>query len=244
MLTKEKIIEKLNKVEDFLFKPHSCMFCGSECDDDLFRTCSFCKTNLDQIQNDYCLKCGAKLNGTYDYCIECKSDEHFFNVSRSVFVYDEISSRAVLKFKYGGAKTFAKPLARYLSLKFSTSDILADIATFVPMPKEREKKRGYNQSYELCKEFSIFTEIPFYSCLERTKNSERQTTLNKADRKKNLKGSFRSINKDVFKNKIVLLIDDVVTTGATADECAKTLINAGASEVNVLSIAKTPVLYN
>lgn len=243
MKTKEKFLEKLNKVEDFLFKPHSCMFCGTECDDEVFRTCNFCKAKLDKIENDFCLKCGTKLNGTYDFCIECKSDEHLFNMSRSVFVYDELSSRAILKFKYGGAKPFAKPLAKYLAEKFSTSDLLADVATFVPMPKEREKKRGYNQSFELCSEFCSLTGLPFKACLERTRNSERQTTLNKEDRKKNLNGSFRAINKADFKNKIVLLIDDVVTTGATADECAKTLLNAGAVEVNVLSIAKTPVLY-
>ena len=243
-LSKEKIIKSLNSVEDFLFKAHSCMFCSCECDDDVLRMCSRCKQNLDFIGDRYCLKCGAKISGDYDFCIECKNEDHEFNRARSVFVYNEKSAPAILKFKYGGTKAFASPLARLLAKRFEMVDIIADVVTFVPMPKEREKQRGYNQSFELCKEFSVLTGLPLVESLQRVKDTLRQATLGKAERRKNLENIFKAINKQDFKNKDVLLIDDVVTTGATADECSKTLLKAGARSVSVLSVAKTPCLGN
>ena len=242
MIEKEKILKTIDNVENFLFKAHSCMFCDCECADDDFRICFRCKKNLDFIGDRYCLKCGAKLSGDYEFCIECKSEQHEFDKARSVLVYNEKSSPAILKFKYGGRKAFALPLARILAKRFETVDIIADVVTFVPMPKEREKERGYNQSFELCKEFSSLTGILMIDALERVKNVERQATLGRAERIKNMQGSFNAKNKQEFKNKDVLLIDDVVTTGATASECAKTLLNAGAKSVSVLSIAKTPTL--
>lgn len=238
-ISKEKIIGAINKVEDFLFKPHSCMFCSCECDDDNFRMCARCKQNLDFIGDRYCLKCGAKISGDYNFCIECKNEEHWFDKARSVFVYNEKSAPAILRFKYGGTKTFALPLARFLAKRFETVDIVSDVVTFVPMPKEREKQRGYNQSFELCKEFSNLTNIPLVETLKRIKDAPRQATLGKTERRKNLENSFSAMNKQGFKGKDVLLIDDVVTTGATADECSKTLLKAGAKSVSVLSIAKT-----
>lgn len=242
MIEKEKILKTIDNVENFLFKAHSCMFCDCECADDDFRICFRCKKNLDFIGDRYCLKCGAKLSDDYEFCIECKSKQHEFDKARSVLVYNEKSSPAILKFKYGGRKAFALPLARILAKRFETVDIIADVVTFVPMPKEREKERGYNQSFELCKEFSSLTGILMIDALERVKNVERQATLGRAERIKNMQGSFNAKNKQEFKNKDVLLIDDVVTTGATASECAKTLLNAGAKSVSVLSIAKTPTL--
>lgn len=237
---KETMLKILNSVEDFLFKPHSCLFCGCECDDDEYRICFRCEKELDYIGEKYCLKCGTKIDGDYDFCIECKSTPHNFKFARSVLIYNEKSSPAILRFKYGGRKTFALPLAKLLVKRFLETEILADVVTFVPMPKEREKQRGYNQSRELCQEFSNLTQIPMIESLERIKLVERQATLGKQDRKKNLEGSFGAVNKSNFKGKEILLIDDVVTTGATADECAKTLLNAGAKNVFVLSIAKTP----
>lgn len=243
-ISKEKIMKTINNVEDFLFKPYSCMFCGDECDDEEFRMCSYCKDKLNFTKDKYCKKCGAKLSGDYDYCIECKSLVHEFDKARSVFVYDENSAPAILKFKYGGKKTFALPLAKFLLKRFSECDIICDILTFVPMPEDREKQRGYNQSFELCREFSALSGIPFFQTLERVKHVERQATLGKQERRKNMEGSFGILDKKTVKGKHVLLIDDVVTTGATADECSKTLLKAGAKSVSVLSLAKTASMGN
>lgn len=238
-ISKEKISKAINTVEDFLFKPHSCLFCGRECDDDELRICFRCKEVLDFTADKFCKKCGTKISGDYDFCIECKSVEHFFDKARSVLVYNEKSAPAILKFKYGGKKTFALPLAKLLLKRFSETDLICDMLTFVPMPKDREKERGYNQSFELCKEFSKLSGIEMCPTLERVKHVERQATLGKEERRKNMEGSFGILDKKLVKGKEVLLIDDVVTTGATADECSKTLLKAGAKSVSVLSIAKT-----
>lgn len=241
---KDKIVKGINYLEDFLFNPHSCMFCGCECDDDELRICFRCKEDLDFIKDRFCLKCGTLLLGDYDFCIECKNESHEFEMARSVLLYNQKSAPAILKFKYGGRKAYAIPLAKLLAKRYAESDILADIVTFVPMPEDRKKQRGYNQSEELCKEFSLLTGIKMVETLKRIKNTERQATLGKEERRKNLQGSFGAVAKKCFKDKDVLIIDDVVTTGATADECAKTLLKAGARSVSVLSVAKTPALIS
>lgn len=236
----KKFMEKLDRLEDFLFKSHACMCCGTECGDDTYRLCDTCKSKLKLIGEKFCLKCGTKIDGDYDFCIECKNDVHEFDKARAIFVYDENSAPMILHFKYGGRPAYAKALGKMLYDRYNDSDIVASVVTYVPMPKEREKQRGYNQSHLLAKEFSFLSGIPLVNALVRTKNSEQQTKLSKSKRKENLLGSFAVTDKALVKGKDVLLIDDVVTTGATADECAKVLYKAGAREVSILALAKTP----
>lgn len=238
---KEKFMKIVNKIEDFLFEPHNCICCGRDMNQESsFRLCTRCEKEIPFTKDKFCLRCGEIVSGDYDYCITCKNRDYEFDYARSVFAYTSKTSPIIMKFKYNGCKTFAKPLANMLVDFYSRSDILANVVTYVPMPAKRLKQRGYNQSYELCREFSMMTGIPMIDVLERTFETNKQATLNASQRAENIKGQFKVINRDLVKNKEILIIDDVLTTGATANECAKVLNKAGAMNVCVLTLAKTP----
>lgn len=243
---KTTIKEKFNKIFDFLFASHKCICCGRENNlNNDYRLCSSCLEKIKFTKdNNTCLQCGSIINQGFDFCIKCKDTTYSFDKARSVFAYDDISASMILKFKYNGNKSYSLPLAHMLKSVFDTSDLIADSVTFVPMPKERQKKRGYNQSYELCKQFSSLTKIPMFDMLERTNNINKQSTLNAEQRAQNIKGSFKAINKEIIKNREIILIDDVMTTGATANECALMLIKAGARNVSILTLARTPSTIN
>lgn len=236
-----KLKVSFDKMENFLFGSHSCICCKHECDqDNELRLCSKCLENIPFTKDNYCLRCGEIINGNYDYCINCKNHEYEFDRARSVFAYTPYTSPMIMRFKYNGYKSYAPYLAKLLVNYYSTSDLIVDVVTFVPMPVKREKARGYNQAKELCREFSLLSGLPVIDCLVRIKDNFKQSTLNAKERAENIKGSFACINKQLVKNKDILIIDDVLTTGATANECAKVLNRAGARSVSVLSLAKTP----
>ena len=240
MKRKINLKEKFEKLENFLFDPHTCICCKGECDlDNHYRLCSKCIEKIDFIDGNFCLKCGDKISDSYDFCINCKENSYNFDYARAVFCYNEVSAPIILTFKYNGQKIYAKPLAHLLYDYIQNSDLVYSEVTFVPMPKQREKERGYNQAYELAKEFCLLDGRKPISTLVRKEDNIKQTTLSATERFENIKDSFVVINKGVIKNKDFLLIDDVSTTGATSSACAKALKDAGARSVCVLTVAKT-----
>lgn len=240
MKQKMSFKEKLEKLEDFLFDPHSCICCNGECDlDNNYRLCSKCVDNINFIDGNYCLKCGEPISDGYDFCITCKDKTYEFDYARSIMVYDDISSHIILRFKYNGQKWYKIPLAHLLCDFYENSDITANVITYVPMPSSREKERGYNQAKELALEFSVLSKMPVFDLLERKDDKIKQATLSAEERKANIKDSFKAINKELIKGKDILLIDDVITTGSTANECAKILKKNKARSVFVLTIART-----
>ncbi|MBQ3158600.1 MAG: ComF family protein [Clostridia bacterium] len=237
---KESTKEKIRKIEEFLFGSRACICCGKENDgDNEYRLCVDCMKNIPFVKENYCLRCGEIIKGDYDYCVRCKDRSFEFDYSRSVFAYTDLTAPIIMNFKYNGLRSHVYPLARLLRDFFSTSDLIADSVTFVPMPPKRKKERGYNQSYELAKEFCKLTGLELLSVLERTKENVKQATLTAKERSENIKNSFRVTDKSKIKDREILIIDDVMTTGATANECAKVLMKAGARNVQVLTLAKT-----
>ena len=102
------------------------------------------------------------------------------------------------------------------------------------------KRRGYNQSRLLAEKLSVLINVPVFDCIKKVKETQRQATLGRAERLKNLDGAFRVFDKKLIAGKSVLIIDDVSTTGATAQVIAKRLKSAGAKIVNLLTVASTP----
>ena len=243
-MTKEELKNKLNHAETFLFPVHSCLCCGSECDTfDGYRICSRCASKLQKIDKNYCQKCGTYIKGDYALCIHCKDTERHFNKARSVYVYDENFAPIILKTKFGKAKTPSIALGKMLADFFKTSDVIGEVVTFVPMPSSRQKQRGFNQAEEICREFSHLTEIPMIDALDKKETIIKQAKLNFDERQHNIIDTFSIKDKNLVKDKYVLLIDDVITTGATVSECAKVLCKAGAKQVDVLSIAHTSLNF-
>jgi ComF family protein len=135
----------------------------------------------------------------------------------------------------------AKPLAHLLLSVYQSNpqELSADLIIPVPLHRSRERERGFNQAFELSRQFSRLTRIPLPTrLLVRTRPTKVQAGLSRRERRINLRGAFEVSRSRVLEDKTVLLIDDVFTTGATLNECAKILKENGALRINVLTLAR------
>ena len=221
-----------------------CIFCGDELNQNEYNsTCESCLKKLPFI-NNYCEKCGNPIRkDEIGVCFSCKTTNYNFNKARSVFVYIDEVLKTIHKFKYNNGKYLYKPLAKFMLEFYATQSMFADCVTYVPMFKKKEKLRGYNQAKLLANEFANNLNIPIFDFCEKVIDNESQTSLDLKERRENVKDTFKfktEFKKDI-KDKVVLIIDDIFTTGATSNEISKILINAGAKDCFVLTLAHTPL---
>jgi competence protein ComFC len=118
-----------------------------------------------------------------------------------------------------------------------------DLVTYVPSTRAKEIRRGYNQAELFGREIAKRIGKPAASTLRRVKRTEDQNKLKLQKRKENVKDAFRALEEADLKNRKLLLVDDVYTTGSTSNECAKALRKAGAKQINVLTIARATLNY-
>ncbi len=209
------------------------------------KICLGCIPKLRYVTPPRCLKCGKKIaNAAEEYCPDCMNraqrglSEHAFVSGRSLYEYDSVAP-SIYRFKYGGRREYAaffgEELARYLGEYIRDRGIEGLIP--VPLHRSRQRKRGYNQAKLLAKSLSGYTGVPVYDkILVRTKNTLPMKRLNPAERQNNLKKAFNIRQNDV-KLKVVLLIDDIYTTGTTVDAAARVLLAAGVEQVYFLTLA-------
>ena len=211
-----------------------CIVCGKEIRPNRYGLCDDCKL---EINNNFCMRCGRHKIGIGDYCDECSNLSLHFDEARSAVNYDGNAKALVHRLKYGNAKYLANTLSQYLLDVLLLSDWHADCITFVPIHKSRERKRGYNQAELLAKALAERVDLPCVNLLEKSVKTPNQAKLNRAARLENIKNSFSAVQKPP---EHVILIDDVMTTGSTADECSRVLKRAGAKVVYVLTFASVP----
>lgn len=234
-----------NYLKNLLFPKHiKCVFCGNELATDFYNdTCSECKTDLPFITN-FCPRCGVTVsNETIGVCEICKTNNYNFTYARSVFEYTNKVVRVVRKLKYHSGRYLAEQMANYMLELYATSSLSADIVTNVPMHIKKFKKRGYNQSTLLAQEFASKIKLTFKELCSCIVNKPSQTSLSFSERKSNVLDTFAFNQefKEEIKGKTILIIDDVITTGATTSEIAKVLLENGAKVCNVLTFARTVV---
>lgn len=217
----------------------------------------FCPACLDLFQciaSPMCTQCGipfASPHGPDHLCGVCSHQPNDFDLARAAGVYDATLQKAIHQFKYQGRSHLAAPLGRILwhALNFFFRPDDFDLVVPVPLHPSRLRHRGFNQSALLVRQWGQGPSGPAIptgkqslkfvpELLVRTKASVPQIGLNKAERRKNLQGAFAVQAKVMVKGKHVLLVDDVLTTGATANACAVKLKQAGAMTVNVLTLAR------
>ena len=214
----------------------SCVCCGAELYSDAY-LCVDCQNNLPFNVGEVCEKCGRAQAERYPVCLECKAHMPAFHAARSAFRYEGEIVRLIKKFKTGGkwlGAFFSAQLLPLLLSEFSDADFL----TCVPMTEQAYKKRGYNQSLVLARELaerSGFRLEP--SVLVKTRETSAQKYLSAKERAKNLTGCFRVHERTVCKGKKIVLVDDVMTTGATGSVLAQLLLGAGAERVDLLTVA-------
>lgn len=199
---------------------------------------------LDFIAQPFCSKCGVPFD--YDLaenltCADCLAAPPQYNMARSALRYNDASRDLILGFKHADKIFMVKSFVPWL--RSAGADILPQTEIFVPVPLHftRLIKRRYNQAAIIAGELSVDTGIPcLYEALERKRMTRTQGHLSAEDREKNVKNAF-ALNpkyKEAVKGKVITLIDDVYTTGATVSECCKTLLENGASKVHILTIAR------
>lgn len=211
-----------------------CTLCKASCDDFL---CDKCYNKLQFIKDNYCINCGIVTSnlGVDKKCISCLTNKPFFNSSRSVAVYNECASQLLHMYKFHDQTYLAKHYAK-LMIKFG-EDILkeADCLVAVPIHYFRMLNRKYNQSNLIAMHIAKQMKIPFKDVnLVRIKNTIQQHKLSYNIRTVNVKNAFCLKNPKNIYNKNVVIIDDLMTTGATLNECAKILIKNGAKKVDCL----------
>ena len=216
-----------------------CNVCGKEIFDGKY-FCQECESKLPFNDGIICAHCGRKTIAPESYCSTCKEKLVALDKCRSAFVYDGEIAKLIKKAKFGGKRYILEIFSSYLSNCYFKHYFNSDVIVYVPMTKKALRKRGYNQSQILAQLVSDKVGVPTVDCIEKIKDTKRQATLDRAQRLKNLEGAFKITSRSMIKDKSVLIIDDVTTTGSTAEVIAERLKRAGASIVNLLTVASVP----
>ncbi|MBQ2752750.1 MAG: ComF family protein [Firmicutes bacterium] len=230
----------IEEILDFLYPPR-CIVCGKialKIKDDK-ALCGKCRKNIPWIENlSRCDSCSVPLeNG--NVCTVCKGREKSYKKAISVFEYSDVKT-TVEDYKFKSHKYLSVSIGSVMFTYISRfyPDILkeCDVLCPVPIHSTRLKERGYDQSALIGKIISEKSGIEYKDILVRVRPTSPQSLIKGfSNREANVKGAFK-VNKDVIFKK-VLLIDDVLTTGNSANECAKELLKAGARDVYVFTFA-------
>jgi ComF family protein len=202
------------------------------------KICPRCAKKPKWIRDCWCMRCGVKLTDEAEYCAVCKQRERAFDRGRSLFEYASVA-QAIYRFKYGGRKEYADyfgaRMAQDLAPFIKKTD--ADFLVPIPLHPARLRKRGYNQARLLAKELEKRLSIPVREdLLARCKKTVPMKQLNWLERQNNLKKAFLVAGNDV-ESKVVILVDDIYTTGATMEEAARMLKAAGAKAVYFVALS-------
>jgi ComF family protein len=229
----------ISKVLNIIY-PSKCPSCESV--SDVFchsPICASCWSQIQRYSGPSCRICAMPFSSEYgEICGQCLKKTPPFSKVINYGLYEGLLAEAINHLKFHGLKRLAKPLARLL-LNFDLSRI--DGILPVPLSIKRLKERGFNQSLLLARVISKKTSAPLLTDILQKKNeTPPQTGLSARERLLNLKHAFEV--KGNIKDLKLLLVDDVMTTGATVTECSKELMKAGAKEVTVLTLARVSMM--
>ena len=227
------------------FLPPKCSLCGSSLNPPSSeRPCPSCLAGITFFSSPLCLRCGIGFSSPAEQdhlCSRCLAGEWAFGKARAVCAYEGGIIEAISRFKFGGVARLARPLgammAEYGDPEFPFPAI--DLVVPVPLHSRRLRERGFNQSLLLARQVSKRRSIPLnFTALDRIRQTRPQTRLSGPERHKNVRGAFEVNAPGAVAGRKILLIDDVFTTGATIQECTESLLDAGAKEVHVLTLAR------
>ena len=227
------------------FFPRTCVACGVDLpwNTDSF-LCESCAALLKRPGPHICLRCGVNLPSGGAHCYSCrgtKANRYACRIIRSAWEFNTVSRALVHGLKYHFADYTADYMGRQLARRFVQLPELASTELIVPVPlfAKRRRKRGYNQSELLARALAYHTGLAWTSCaLVRNRDTQSQTHLGRKARQTNMAGAFTCVQPQVVRGKIILLVDDVATTGATLEGCAAALREAGVRCVFALTYAR------
>lgn len=208
----------------------------------LFKLIEVIKDGLFEViypKKTLCIVCGEEE--AEGLCIKCNRDIKKCDINdRSYAYYNSTMKKLILDFKFKRDFNAGEILSGFLvqKLKYEKKDY---ILTYVPISKNKLKSRGFNQSEYLCNQAAKKLNVRVLETLEQVKETKEQKTLSKDERQKNILNAFKAINIEKIKGKNIVLIDDVITTGATLKECEKILKNSGVKRIKLLTIGKSDI---
>ena len=218
MIKKENILEEIIK----LIYPPVCSFCGKI---DKNYLCENCKKNLQELEKVHIDRYKNK----------------FFNEHIYIFKYEKYIREKILNYKFNDKPYYYKTFTKIFTTNKKMCDILKSYDIIIPVPihNKRRKQRGYNQTELIAKELAKeILNLDYMNILTKNENAKPQSLLNKEQRIENAKNVYGVIKNIDIENKKILIFDDIYTTGATANECAKLLRNQNPKKIGILTIAK------
>jgi len=225
---------------DLVLPPH-CAGCGAGIDGGWW--CDPCRRLLQPIRPPRCEACSQPFSGAITgpfVCPNCHGRAFHFETAVAAF-----SSRGSLRelihlLKYAKARWASKPLAELASLALEDPRLQPAPEVLVPVPLHplRQRERGFNQSELIARELSRLSGIPVSLPLVRIRATQTQTHFDRNQRMRNLRGAFALGQNASVSGLSILLVDDVLTTGSTLDECARVLLAAGSGRVRALTVGR------
>ena len=212
-----------------LLLPRRCLLCG----DAGAHLCPACRAGVPRLGPPLCERCGAPTEWPVERCRECSGRRLGFASARAAVPYDDAVRRLVGAWKERGLRRLAVEAASLVADCVPAPP--ADVLTFVPADSRRRGERGHHPAERLARELAGLWQLPFESLVTRTGASRRQRGLTLLERRRNVAGAFTA--RPVAD--IVLLVDDVYTSGATVSAAASALRGAGAKAVYVVTFART-----
>jgi ComF family protein len=230
-----------------LFLPAPCSFCRAPvADSGIPHFCSHCWSDLSPVPGPVCPSCGRPFGSPESLvrspeheCLACRTSPPHFDQALAAGLFEGPLREAIHLFKYRPVRSLGKPLAVWMAEQVRMT-VPLDLAMPVPLHRKRLRQRGFNQALLLAHGFSERFSVPLrYDNLMRLRSTRPQVELTGQERRENVQGAFGLVRPAEVQEKRVLLIDDVFTTGATMNECARVLKEAGAAYVAVLTLART-----
>lgn len=196
-----------------------------------------------------CVLCGKLLeNGEIDLCGNCrihgpsctssKIKLPFLDSWVALWHYESSVRRSLLRYKFYGKRNYAVSYGRLLAMRISTQlEGRFDLVTWVPVSRLRKLRRGYDQVELLARAVCRELGLECVRCLRKVRHTQPQSRIKgQAQRRANVLGAYEVVKPEGIVGKRILLLDDILTTGATAGECARVLLTAGAKEVHCAAI--------
>lgn len=231
------------QVYNWLKNKQSCLLCD-ESTDTPYAICTACETELPWL-GDQCQQCALPLGMSGLSCAQCIRNAPAFDEVAAPWLYQFPIDSLITRFKHQGnwpmGRLMAQLLGQFLQHRFEEDLPRPDFLLPVPLAVKRLRQRGYNQAAMLADWLRDQLQLPVEERLIlRTQETPAQQGLDAKARKRNLRNAFVVMDGEKIKGKHVALVDDVLTTGSTADVIAKLLIKAGACRVDVYCLARTP----
>ena len=220
-----------------LLYPPECAVCGEVVDRGRV-VCDRCFEALPRLSGSRCRVCGDLLpDPSADLCLTCGTRIRPFERIVSLAPYEGGWERLIHLFKFEGERAIGRWLGSLLArlARNERLDEGVDLVSYVPMTREERRERGFNQAEILAREVAGGLGLPLERTLVKVRRTAPQRTLSVRERRENLRGAFKVIRSEEGG---VLLVDDVCTTSATVDECARALVEGGYSPVFVLTVAR------